>query len=240
MKRLIILATLAVAALSASAQFEKGTFSLQPKIGVGSGFLTNMPDIREDLSGLGIPGTGIIDLSRSVFPAFTVGVEGEYMASNMLGLSASLNYTLEGGSWQTYRSPSLFIKSPSYALGYLSLPLMANVYVFEGLAVKAGVEVGFLTNANQKMTIEYTPQAQPGQPLPTTKSYSYKESIMDECNRFRCAIPVGLSFVFDEHLTFDLRYRFDLTRVNKEDEPTGNLRNSTLLLTLGYRFNFDD
>lgn len=240
MKKIIILSALLMATMNVNAQLEKGTFSLQPKIGIGSGFLTNMPDLREDLTSLQIPNTGIIDLAASVFPAFTVGVEAEYMTSDRLGLSAALNYTLEGGSWQSYRRPYLIIKSPNIALGYLSLPLMANVYVYEGLAVKAGVELGCLINANQKMTVEYTPLPQPGAGLPTTKTYSYKESILDECNRFRCAIPVGLSYVFNEHYVLDLRYRIDLTRINKEKEDVGNTRNSSVLLTIGYRFAFDD
>ncbi len=240
MKKIILLAAIAAVHLSANAQFEKGSFSLQPKIGIGSGFLTNMPDLREDLSALGLTGVNVIDLSRSVFPAITGGIEAEYMATDRLGLSVALNYTLEGGSWRSFRNPTLYLNSPSIALGYLSLPIMANVYVYEGLAVKAGVELGYLTNAKMRMTAEYTPLPVPGEPMPTTITEKYSENILQDCNRFRCAIPVGLSYTFNEHMTLDLRYHIDLTRVNKETEETGDLRNSSILLTIGYRFNFDD
>lgn len=235
MKRLITLAALVVVAMSASAQFEKGSLSIQPKIGVGSAFITHMPDLREDISDLGVPGvTGVIDLTRSVFPALTAGVEAEYQVADKVGLAAALTYSLEGGSWRSVHKDALFIESPSYVLGYLNLPIMANFYVIEGLALKAGVQFSFLTNANLRMKVDYN--------SPTKQvSERVTESILDETRRFRCCIPVGLSYEFDDpHFVLDLRYHIDLTRINKDVEETGNLRNSTVLLTLGYKFNLDD
>lgn len=238
MKRLITLAALVVVAMSASAQFDKGSFSIQPKIGIGSAFITNMPDLREDVSDLGVPGvTGVIDLTRSVFPAFLAGFEAEYQVADKVGLAAGLTYSLEGGSWKSVHRGSLFIESPSYALGYLNLPIVANFYVVEGLALKAGIQFGFLTNANLRMKVEYNDPTNPANQI----SKRVKESIIDDARRFRCCIPVGLSYEFeDPHFVLDLRYHIDLTRINKDVEETGNLRNSSVLLTLGYKFNLSD
>ena len=238
MKRLLTLAALVAIAMSASAQFEKGSFSIQPKIGIGSAFITNMPDLRQDISDVGVPGvTGVIDLTRSVFPAFTAGAEVEYQVADKVGLTAGLTYSLEGGSWKSVHRGPLFIESPSYALGYLNLPIVANFYVVEGLALKAGVQFGFLTNANLRMKVEYNDPTNPANQI----SKRVKESIIDDARRFRCCIPVGLSYEFeDPHFVLDLRYHIDLTRINKDAEETGNLRNSTVLLTLGYKFNLND
>ena len=57
MKKILMIAAMMVATMTASAQYEQGTFSLQPKIGVTASQLSNLPDLdlpehREDCCGL--------------------------------------------------------------------------------------------------------------------------------------------------------------------------------------------
>ena len=76
MKKILMIAAMMVATIAAKAQFEPGTFSLQPKVGF------NLSEISA---------------KDSKFKAGLVaGLEGQYQINNWFALSAGLLYTQEG------------------------------------------------------------------------------------------------------------------------------------------------
>ena len=124
MKKIFAFIAAAFMAISASAQSEAGSFTLQPNVGVTYTTATG-------------------DGGKSVDGAFglTAGVEGMYMANEQLGLALGLNYTGYNVS-KTFRKEDVV-----YSNYYFNIPVTANYYVAPGLALKAGIAFNILSTA---------------------------------------------------------------------------------------------
>lgn len=194
MKKMMMLLIMATVAMTASAQNtlrDNGTFTLQPKVGIGIG----------RLSGEWKTYSGVEDKSRV---GLVAGVEGEYYVNDWLGIAAGLSYAQQG-----WKMEGNGLKR-TYKLDYLNVPLTGNFYVAKGLALKTGVQFGFLVNGK----IE-------------------DKDIKDECEKLNLSIPIGISYEYSDFV-LDLRYNIGLTKTNKDD---GNkLRSDLLQITLGYKF----
>ena len=86
MKKMMMMLLMATVALTASAQKtlrDNGTFTLQPKVGIGIG----------RLSGEWKTYSGFEDKSRI---GLVAGVEGEYYATEWLGIALGVNYAQQG------------------------------------------------------------------------------------------------------------------------------------------------
>ena len=195
MKKLMMIAVMVIVAMTASAQNtlrDNGTFTLQPKVGIGIG----------RLSGEWTTLSGIDDKLRI---GFVVGVEGEYYANTWLGIAAGVNYAQQGWKFE-----GLGVDETT-KLDYLNIPLTADFYVAKGLALKTGVQFGFLMNAKID-----------------------DADIKDACEKFNLSIPIGVSYEIS-NFVLDLRYNIGLNKTNKADN--GNKARSDLFqITVGYKF----
>lgn len=131
MKKLLMMLVMATVAMTASAQNtlrDKGSFTLQPKAGVGIG------TIAGNWTTIG----GEKDKARI---GFVAGLEGEYYAADWFGLAVGLNYAQQGFKFEgeDYKETT--------KLDYLNVPIVGNFYVAKGLALKTGFQFGFLMNA---------------------------------------------------------------------------------------------
>lgn len=187
MKKIMIIAALMVATLGASAQ---GMF-IKPMAG---GLLTNWTGDNKDFK---------------MKVGFTGGVELGYQFNDVFALTAGALYSMQGARTKDYNT------NINYNLDYLNVPVMLNVYVAPGFALKAGGQLGFLLKAKGG-------------------DHDYK----DYCEKKEYSIPVGLSYEFDD-VVLDARYNFSLSDVNKGNfsnfVPNGTIRNSVIMLTIGYR-----
>ena len=128
MKKLMMIAVMAIVAMTASAQNtlrDNGAFTLQPKVGLGLG----------SFSGEYVKVAGESDPKTRV--GFLVGVEGEYYINSWFSAALGLNYAQQG--WK--------VDDVAAKLDYLNVPLTADFYVAPGLALKTGVQLVFLMNA---------------------------------------------------------------------------------------------
>ena len=135
MKKLILSAVVMLASVATYAQHAVGTTTLQPKIGINIANLT--------------------DLDGDAKAGLAVGAELEYQATDMVSFSAGLLYSMQGSKWGggTTEIPLLGtvkVDSKKLNLGYLNVPIMANVYVVPGLAVKLGLQPGFCIDRQQR------------------------------------------------------------------------------------------
>ena len=219
MKKLMMIAAMMVAAVSANAQFEPGTFSIQPKAGFSIAWLTNMPSIP-------ISTTSTIDKSPTV--GALLGAEAEYQLTDMVSLAAGLNYSLQGSGWENYKESGVELKDAKIELGYVTIPVVANFYLFKGFAIKAGIQPAFLTNANEKFTIEKSSSA-------GSISVNSDGSIKDDCEKFDLSVPMGISYQFQVPVVIDLRYNLGVSKVFKGDADK-NPKNNVISLTVGYKF----
>lgn len=167
------------------AQHSVGSFSLQPKVGVSLATLVG------DHAGDPSMKFGLVS-----------GVEAEYQATDLIGVAAGLNYSMQGANYDDPIGDS--------KLEYINIPVVANFYVAKNFALKLGVQPGFLVSAK-----------------------SGKLDVKDHCKTFDFSIPVGASYEIS-NFVIDARYNFGLTAI--PDGLLDKVRNSTIQLTVGYRF----
>ena len=187
MKKILLLAAIALSSLSVKAQTEPGTFTLMPKVGL------NMANVT--------------DLENTKMKAGAVaGVEAEYRASNLMGITAGVLYSMQG-----VKADKGDFKEK---LDYINIPILANFHVWKGLSINAGIQPGFLVSAKADNGDE-------------------DKDIKDGCESFDFSIPVGASYEWNSFV-LDLRYNIGVTKIYKEDE--GSSKNGVLAITLGYKF----
>ena len=95
---------------------------------------------------------------------------------------------------------------------------MANVYVTKGLAVKLGVQPGFLVSSTNKAE---------------AKTFLGSGSTTNEikAKSVDFSIPVGISYEYN-NFQLDARYNWGLTKVFENFKD----KNSVFQITLGYKF----
>jgi len=122
MKKIMMIAAMMVATVAAKAQFEPGTFTLQPKVGVTLATIS-------------------ADDSKFKF-GMAAGIEGQYQLNNWFGLSAAVMYSQQGA-----KAKNTDVK---LNLEYINIPIMAKFYVTKGLSLNVGMQPGFMTKAKGK------------------------------------------------------------------------------------------
>lgn len=234
MKKIMMIAAMMAATMTASAQFEAGTFSLQPKLGGTGAMLSNMPALNTR----GVAGVNL-NSDKTATGGFIIGGEAEYQFSKAFSIAAGVNYAQQGSGWKDksfsyngyaeYSGSSVVadLKDAKIELGYVNVPIVVNAYLFRGFALKAGVQFGFLTSADMKFTIK----AEQGD---ISQSINYDQSIKDSFEKMDIAIPVGVSYQFPVPIVIDARYNIGLKNINKTDGVS--LKNQVFQITVGYKF----
>lgn len=189
MKKIMLVAALMLSSVATFAQHAVGSFNLQPKVGVSIANVTEFKGTD--------PRVGLV-----------AGLEGEYQATDIFSVSAGVLYSMQGakGNWGN-------LINATNRLDYINVPIMANVYVVKGLAVKLGVQPGFNVSnkisANNRATFDNLVKAQ----------------------SVDVAIPVGLSYEYN-NFQLDARYNWGVSKAYKFDKA----KNSVFQITLGYKF----
>lgn len=179
---------LLAASTTTFAQHAVGSFTLQPKVGISIADVTNN------------------NLTTSRI-GFVGGLEGEYQVADIFSLSLGVNYSQEG--FKGKNSPN------KVKLDYINVPILANVYVVKGLAVKLGVQPGF--NVGKSLTMDGI-----------TSSGTAEDDIVKSV---ALSIPVGLSYEIS-NVVLDARYNWGVTKTLKGFDS----KNSVFQVTVGYKF----
>jgi len=179
MKKLLLMVAVMMSAMSMSAQNDVGQFSVAPVVGLNFAKMT-FDDAKFK--------TGV-----------QIGAVAEYGLLEKLGLSAGLVYSMQGTKFD----------NESLKANYLNVPVLANYYVIPGLAVKAGLQPGFLLSAKMD-----------------------GENVKDELKSFDLSIPVGVSYEY-QNFVVDARYNLGVTKVSKVGDSA---KNQVVQLTLAYKF----
>ena len=126
---------------------------------------------------------------------FAAGAELQYQATDKLGLAVGALYSAQGT-----KSDHV-----TWTPGYINVPVTLNYYVAQGLALKAGIQPGFMVG---------------------------KDDMPDELVKtFDLSVPVGLSYEYS-NLVFDARYNIGCTKVFKHsDEGYNNVIQITVGVT---------
>lgn len=217
--------------LVAHAQFEPGTISVQPRVGVTAAMLSNAPDIDLKDIGLNVENK---KLDAQPTAGVILGADLEYQVSNLFSVSAGLNWGQAGSGWEDLKINSsegtAEMKDLKIETSYLNVPITFNFYVLKGLALRTGVQMGFLTSADLKTTLTMSSGN-------LNEKIEMDQSCKEDFKKFDLSIPVGISYEFSSHFVIDARYNIGITKVNKESEPgEKDSRNGVFALTFGYKF----
>ena len=201
MKKILLTLTVVLASAAAYAQHAVGTVTIQPKMGMNVASLTDMKGSD--------PRIGL-----------AAGAELEYQVADIASVSGGLIYSMQGGKYDKPVTILGMTQAGKVTLkeDYINIPVMANVYVLKGLAVKLGVQPGF----NIHSTVEASTNGIAG---------SGTQSLNVKANSFDFTIPVGMSYEYN-NVVLDARYNWGLTHTLKNYDS----RNSVFQLTLGYKF----
>lgn len=196
MKKLFLMALMAFIATTASfAQWSVGSITVQPKIGING---ANITDADNSDSRIGL----------------VLGGEFEYRVSPIFSLSAGALYSMQGCKG-TAEDDDGNTGDVSLKLDYINVPILANVYVAKGLAVKLGIQPGF--NVRHKATASVS-GVNVTTNLPGVKSVDF-------------SIPIGVSYEFNRFV-IDGRYNFGVTKLIDGADS----KHSVFQFTFGYKF----
>lgn len=192
MKKMFLAAAMMLTSVATFAQNAVGQITIQPKVGLN---IANVTDADDADARIGL----------------AAGAEFEYGVTDMISVSAGLVYSMQGYKFSEGNVDT------TVKLDYLNVPILANVYVAPGLAVKLGVQPGFKLSSKTK--IEGSGVSIEG------------ESDDDGVKGFDLAIPVGVSYQY-QNIVLDARYNWGVTKVY----DGGDSKNSVFQITLGYKF----
>ena len=219
---------LLAASLTAHAQYQAGDMFVYPRIGFAITNLTNN-NIYYNMDSK--------ELDSKAKAGLTVGVEAERFISAPLSVSAGVMYTNQGYKYPDYgvddKNAKTFwnCEDSKVTMHYLQVPVMLNLYVADGLALKAGVEMGYLLHSKaQSVMTDGIIDSDNNYVVKTTERQSAKNT--DIYRRFDLSIPMGASYEY-MHFVLDLRYHLGLANLSKVEK---NMHSSVVTFTLGYQF----
>lgn len=184
---------MAVSLLTATSMFaqpEAGTFTIQPSAGIAVATLS---------------GDG-----TKAKVGFQGRVEGAYQITDAFAVSLGLGCS-QYGAKEEVTGAKEEVTDIKANLAYITVPVLANYYLIEGLAVKTGVEVGFKSSAEYK--------------------YGDNKADIDGVKSVIMTIPVGASYEY-RNVVLDARYNIGVTKAFKWDDA----KPSAFVVTLGYKF----
>ncbi len=184
MKKILFAAMLMFASTS-FAQHAIGSLTIQPKVGLNIANITKGNNNDPRWSGV-------------------VGAEFEYQTTDIFSISAGALYSMQGAKND----------GETAKLDYINVPILANVYVAKGLAIKLGIQPGF--NVNSKLS-------------GSEGGFSYSSSFDAKTVDF--SIPVGISYEYNNFVV-DGRYNFGTTKIIDSSDS----KNSVFQVTFGYKF----
>jgi hypothetical protein len=189
--------------LSFSQGAQKATFEFGPRFGL----------TVSELSGA--------DNLMSVRASIAAGLMAEYKLKPSFALYTELNYSRQGAADRGDLQGVPF--DNRIDLDYINVPLLLKFYIYEGLAIEAGPQLGFLLNAKYR-------SKQVENPL-----------VRDLTNDFEgldVSLGLGTSYKTEWGFIVGARYNFGLNTINNNtDFDSGDLRNAVFQLHFGYLFN---
>ena len=207
MKKLFFAAAVLMCSLTAFAQSKEGTFSIQPKAGINISNLSNKDNAK-------------------VKVGFTAGAEAEYQLTKQLSLSAGALFSMQGAKSTTvFREVDNTTKEirevdikNTMEFDYINVPILANYYIIEGLAVKLGIQPGFNIIAKRKRTDG------------VEKESKNLSDLGVDVRKVDISIPIGVSYEFNDFVV-DARFNLGLTEV----ADLVKSKNRVFQITFGYQ-----
>lgn len=148
--------------------------------------------------------------------SFHVGLLAEFPISPMFSLQAEALYSGQGFESNVDGGLVGGDGNIEYQLDYINVPILAKVYVVEGLSLEAGPQFSFKVNEE----IDSDPNDDPG------------DTDLDEAESFDFGLAGGLTFQTNMGLFATGRYTIGLTDIIQDVDA----KNAVFQLGIGYKF----
>jgi opacity protein-like surface antigen len=151
--------------------------------------------------------------------SFYAGVVGELpIVDNLFSIQPEVMYSAQGYDLARNNQNNVFDvgNNVEYKVDYINVPILAKIYLVEGLSVQAGPSFNFKVNEQ----IDYKP---------TSSSGDIKQ---DNAKDFEVGGAAGLEYKLNNGLFVQGRYNYGFTNVFDQ----GDAHNSVFQAGLGYMF----
>lgn len=231
--------------LGVHAQTEKGRLTIEPHIGMTvANFVGSSSDGSTGKVGL----MGGFDFQYGISDrwSFSMGANYAQYGARDYGEHGMMGYvqpipTKElpiGGTYGIAISENNHV---NYHVNYLTFPMTIAFHPYQGLFLRAGVQLNVRMNSKMKgkstiygafLPVEESTYVTDGTGI---THLDVDTDLDDDIKPIDLGIPVGIGYEY-KNLTFDVRYLFGLLNISKEDNE--HLRNSAFMFTLGYKLPF--
>lgn len=201
----IILSTAILAVLSFSAHAQK------IKLGAKAGL--NVSQFSGDV------------LENNFTPGINAGIVAEFKLTSRFSIQPELLYNRQGNKTiiNDYYGSELSREKYYEKLDYISLPVLAKIYVFKGLSIELGPQVALLTGAKRK--VKYS-------------GYYGNGSLEAPVNALYEKVDFGLAggIAYDLPLGLFFQARYVGGMSNIVTLPDTTVKNQTISFSAGYKF----
>lgn len=151
--------------------------------------------------------------------SFNAGIVAEVPYSERFSLQAEVFYSGQGFEVEdiNFAGANINTNKIEYQLDYIQVPLLAKVYLIEGLNVYAGSQIGFKVNEE----IDYE-----------SGDVNVDDTILPEAQDFDFSGTVGAGYKFDNGLFVDARYNYGFSDLIKDTDS----HNSVIQAGVGFMF----
>lgn len=234
MKRTLIILAAVITTTMACGQSRTGTFSLIPRVAV------TLSNISKESMAFTSSVTNTDSPTRGKTKAgILAGLDLQYQATPMVAVSLGAFYAKMGCRYDdtdlSEAAPGSYdvFANNRFDLHYVSVPLMAHIYVARGLSVNGGVQASFLVDNNMYSDATKVTIGKDGSYTYTGPANTINKG-NDLVKKFELSIPVGISYEY-ENVVIDVRYQLGLTQIYKSPLDQGN-KNREVVLSAGYKF----
>lgn len=149
------------------------------------------------------------------------GIFGEARFNDWFGMQAEILYSRQGWRDKVTVDGDDDVKA-KYRVNYLNVPILARFYVWDGLSVDVGPQLGIALNAKEKYK---------------HSGNSVKEK-MHDLNTVEFSFAMGLSYEFNVGLVLSARYNLGLSNVFDKSTFGSSNKNHVFQLALAYKLNW--
>lgn len=201
MKKIVLLAAFIVGGIGAMNAQEMFQFGV--KGGANFASITNGNDAYDNESGR---------------TSFNIGVLAEIPVSEKFSIQPEVLYSAQGATLISRDEDNIFDtdENVEYQLDYIQVPVLAKVYLVDGLNFQVGPSFNFKANEE----IDYAPQDDGG------------DVNLDEAKSFDMGAAAGLEYKFNNGFFINGRYTYGFTELYDNSD----LHNSVIQAGVGFMF----
>ena len=158
---------------------------------------------------------------------FNIGGFVEMKLSDKFSIQPELLYSTQGPKVKDQVEVVdgiLYNGDVCFNLSYINVPVMFKYYVADKFNIEAGPQIGFLTSAKTKTTID-------------GYNGSHEMNVKDIFESIDFGLNLGVGYDFADHWSAGLRYNLGLSNIAKtESDDDTKLHNGVFSINIGYIF----